>query len=67
MSAHQLEQARFDHEAIVDGIVAVLDPHAPRGLAWQATVGPYDLGAIVGHGRTSEAAIDDLLVGLDRP
>ena len=67
MTAHQLEQAHADFDAIVAGrIVVVFDEDAPRGLAWAATVGPYDLGATVGHGSSREAAFNDLLVGLDR-
>jgi hypothetical protein len=66
MTARQLEQARLDYGGIIGAIVAVLDPHAPRGIAWRATVGPDGPGAAVGHGRTRDAAIDELLVSLDR-
>lgn len=34
MTTAQLEQARLDYGGIISAIVAVFDPHAPRGLAW---------------------------------
>ncbi len=59
----------FNPAVIINGhvIVASFDwpPIADRSLDWSAVTTDYEPGHPIGHGRTKEAAIADLLEQLD--